>query len=340
MKSWKCLTALALGAATALGSGVVPASADKAHPVIGMTVYFMSSWVAWGQQGADAVAKANNVDLRWVSANQDVNTQISQIQQFINQKVDAIIIAAVNSSTLGPQIEAAKAAGIPVIATNMVIFGKEANDLVSYVGPDDVAAGETEAKYAIDAIGGKGGIVAMQGALGYSAEIDRTQGIKNMLAKHPEVKLLAMQPGNWDRPQSYNLMQDWLSRYGSDVKALVAENDDMAIGAGQALKDKGVSIAVTAIDGIKDGLRAVKNGTMTETNLQDAAIELGMAVQVAVDHLQGKEVPQKALLKMLEVTPANVDHYYDQLYVHPDDFIKGLPDLVRKNLASGDYSFQ
>jgi ribose transport system substrate-binding protein len=63
-------------------------------------------------------------------------------------------------------------------------------------------------------------------------------------------------------------------------------------------------------------------------------------VQVAVDSLNGKPVPKQALLKMLEVTSGNVDHYYDQLYVHPDDFLAGLPTLVRKNLVSGDYSFQ
>ena len=250
MKARKYLTALALSAATALATnGPAPALADKAHPVIGFTMYFMSSWASWGKEGAEKVAQANNVDLRWVSANQDVNTQISQIQQFINQKVDVIIIAAVNSSTLGPQIEAAKAAGIPVVATNMVLFGKEAEDLVSYVGPNDVGAGEQEAKHLIDAIGGQGGVVVMQGEIGYSAEADRTKGIKNVLEKNPGVKVLAMQTGHWDRIQGYNLMQDWLSKFGPDIKGVIAENDDMAIGAIQALKDKGMSVPVTAIDG-------------------------------------------------------------------------------------------
>ena len=85
-----------------------PALADKAHPTIGFTVYDMTSFIAWGKQGAEAITKANNGTLLWQSAHGDVNTQISQIQQFINQKVDVIIIvAAVNSSTLGPQIEQA-----------------------------------------------------------------------------------------------------------------------------------------------------------------------------------------------------------------------------------------
>lgn len=339
MRTGRYLAALALSAATLLATGGL-ARADKAHPVIGFDVYFMSSWASWGKLGAEKMAQANNAELRWLSANQDVNTQISQLQQFINQKVDVIIVAAVNSSTLGPQIEAAKAAGIPVVATNMVIYGKEVEDLVSYVGPNDVGAGEQEAKNLVDAIGGQGGIVVMQGAIGYSAEADRTQGIKNVLAKNPGVKLLAMQTANWDRIQGYNLMQDWLSRFGSDIKGVIGENDDMAIGAIQALKYKGLSVPVTAIDGLKDAMRAVKNKTMVETNLQDAAIELGMAVQVAIDHLNGKPVPKVALINMLEVTSPNVDHYYDQLYVSPEKFIDELPALIRKNLASGDYSFQ
>ena len=101
-----------------------------------------------------------------------------------------------------------------------------------------------------------------------------------------------------------------------------------------------MSVPVTAIDGLKDAMRAVKSGTMVETNLQDAAIELGEAVQVAVDHVNGKPVPKLALLNMLEVTSANVDHYNDQLYVSPEKFLNQLPALVVKNLASGDYAFQ
>ena len=321
---------------------ISPALADKAHPVIGYTVYDMSSFISAGKGGAESVAKANGASILWKSARSDVNTQISQIQQFINQKVDAIIIAAVNSSTLGPQVAAAKAAGIPVITVNLTVSPSTQKDAVSYVGPDDVKAGEQEAQALVDAIHGKGGIVVLQGPLGQSGEIDRTQGIKNVLAKNPDVKLLAMQPGNWTRNLGYSIMQDWLSRYGNQINGVIGENDDMAIGAIQAMREKNLAgkIPISGVDGIKDGMRAVRAGDEIETNLQDGLLELGMAVQVAVDHIQGKPVPAVAMFIMPQITKDNVAHYYDQLFVHPQKFLDELPALVRKDLADGHYAEQ
>jgi ribose transport system substrate-binding protein len=342
MKVLKRSGLAALLFATAASVLAAPAYADKAHPTIGFTAYDMTSFIAWGRQGAEAVAKANNATLLWQSAHGDVNTQISQIQQFINQKVDVIIIAAVNSSTLGPQIDQATKAGIPVIATNLSISGPGADQLVSYVGPNDVGAGEQEAQHLVDALNGKGNIVVMQGPVGQSGAIDRTKGIQNILAKNPGIKLLAMQPANWDRTQAYKLMQDWLSRYGDQLNGLVAENDDMGIGSIQALKEKGLDkkIPVSGVDAIKDGLRALRSGELVETNLQNGALELGEAVQVALDHVQGKPVPKLAIIEMPEITKANVDKFYDQLFDHSDKFIAELPTLINQNLASGKYGNQ
>ena len=318
------------------------ARADAAHPVIGFTVYDMSSFISLGKGGVEEVAKADHVKLLWDSAGSDVNTQISQIQQFINQKVDAIVIAAVNSSTLGPSVAAAEAAGIPVILTNLSVPDAVMAEVVSYVGPDDVKAGEQEASALMDAMHHKGAIVVLQGPLGQSGEIDRTRGIQNVLARNPDVKLLAMQPANWARNKAYGIMQDWLSRYGNQITGVIGENDDMAIGAIQAMREKGLAgkIPITSIDGIKDGMRAVRDDLDVETNLQDGPLELGMALQVAVDHIQGKPVPHLAMIVMPEITKANVDHYYDQLYVDPQKFIDGLPALIRSNLASGQYAAQ
>jgi ribose transport system substrate-binding protein len=319
-----------------------PALADKAHPVIGYTVYDMSSFISLGKGGAETIAKANGATLLWNSGHMDVNAQISQIQQFINQKVDVIVIAPVNSSTLGPQVEAAKAAGIPVVIVNLTGSESVMKTAVSYVGPDDVKAGEQEAQHLVDAIHGKGNIVVIQGPLGQSGEIDRTKGIKNILAKNPGVKMLAIQPGNWARNQAYSVMQDWLSRYGTQINGVISENDDMAIGAIQAMREKGLSgkIPVTAVDGIKDGMRAVRDGTLLETNLQDGPLELGMAAQVAVDVVNGKQVPKLAMFVMPEITKDNVAHYYDQLYGNPGKFQAGLSDLIHKNLTSGQYAEQ
>ncbi|MGF6768091.1 ribose transport system substrate-binding protein [Paraburkholderia sp. GAS199] len=332
----------ALLAAALITSAPLAVHADKNKPVIGFAVYGMPSWVAWGKQGAEKIAAANNVELLWVSANMDVNTQISQMQQFINRKVDLIIVGAVNSATLAPQFEAAKKAGVPVVGVNMAINAPSDALLASYVGPDDVGAGSQVANQVISKLGGKGNVVILQGPIGQSAEIDRTKGIKAALAKAPGIKVLAWQPGKWDRTLSYNVTQDWLSRFGGQVNGIIAENDDMAIGASQALKAKGLDgkIVVAGIDGIKDGMREVQGGTMVGTSLQNAALEMGEAVQVAVDYLQGRPYPKKALLNMIPVDKANVSKYYDQLYTDPAAFLDRLPTLVKTNLKTGDLTAQ
>ncbi|MCQ8241583.1 substrate-binding domain-containing protein [Rhizosaccharibacter radicis] len=335
---------LLAGAAAIAGLAVAaaPARADAQHPVIGFTAYDMSSFISLGKRGAEAVASANGAKLLWNSAGMDVNQQISQFQQFINQKVDAIVVAPVNSATLTPQIKAAKDAGIPVIVTNLTASADATPFIVSYVGPDDVKAGEQEAQHLVDAIHGKGSVVILQGPLGQSGEIDRTKGIKNVLAKNPDVKVLAMQPGNWARNKAYGIMQDWLSRYGSKIDGIISENDDMAIGAIQALKEKNLAgkIPVSGVDGIKDGMRAVRDGNLLETNLQDGPLELGMAVQVAVNQVKGKPVPKEAMFVMPEITKDNVGHYYDQMYGDFSGFLKQLPALINKNLESGHYAEQ
>jgi ribose transport system substrate-binding protein len=327
-----------LGAVAAAG----PALADRAHPVIGVTVYDMSSFISAGKQGVESVAKANGATVLWNSAHMDVNAQISQLQQFTNQKVDAIVIAAVNSATLAPQVAAAKAAGIPVVITNLTVNPEAQKSAVSYVGPDDVKAGEQEAQHLIDAIHGQGGVVVLQGPLGQSGEIDRTKGIRNILAKNPGVKLLAIQPANWKRTEAYSVAQDFLSRYGDQIKGVISENDDMAIGTIQALREKGLEgkIPVTGVDGIKDGMRAVRDGNQLETNLQDGPLELGMATQVAINQAEGKPIPAVAMFVMPEITKQNVAHYFGQMFVDPDKFIADLPALVNKNLASGHYAEQ
>jgi hypothetical protein len=86
--------------------------------------------------------------------------------------------------------------------------------------------------------------------------------------------------------------------------------------------------------------KEVKSGNMVATNLQNAAIELGMALQATVDLLDNKQVPQTALLNMPVIKKDKVDYYYSQLYVKPQDFLKTLPELIKKNMASGDYASQ
>lgn len=300
---------------------------------IGVSVYDMSSFVTAGKEGIDAYAKANNIDVLWNSANLDVATQANQIDQFINAGVDAIMVIPVEADSLGPQVAQAKAKNIPLLAVNANL---DSPDLAGTVLPDDVKAGEQQMQMMADKLGGKGNIVVLQGPLGGSGELDRTKGIENVLAKYPKIKILAKDTANWKRDEAVNKMKNWISSFGDRIDGVVSENDDMGLGALQATREAHLSLPIVGIDGIEDGLKAVKTGQFIGTNMQNGTVELATGLAVAERIARGKDVDKKPVYLMPEVTPKNVDTFMDHVVTKRADFLKTLPQLVDANLKSGD----
>ncbi len=112
--------------------------------------------------------------------------------------------------------------------------------LTSFVGSDDVVAGRMEAEAIVKAIGGKGSVVILEGPIGQSAQIDRSKGIQEALSKTPAVKVIEHKTANWSRAESLSLVENWLTAHPDQINGIIAENDDMALGAIQALKSKGI----------------------------------------------------------------------------------------------------
>ena len=210
-------------------------TAESCGPLrVGVAVYNMSSYITQGQEGMQAFAEVNDIELLWNSADDDVANQASQIDTLINQEVDAIIIVPAQADSLRPQLEAAKEADIPVLTVNTTL---DFTDLItSSVLPDDVAAGSQQMQQMADALGGSGNIVVLQGPLGSSPEINRTQGIMNVLDEYPDINVLAIDTANWARDQAANLMANWITSFGDQIDGLEAENDYIALGAIQAKK--------------------------------------------------------------------------------------------------------
>lgn len=327
--------ALILGACGA-GDKTPPSNteAKDGKPRIGVTVYDMSSFISQGQEGMQSLGATENVELLWNSANNDVATQANQIDQLINQKVDAIIIVPVQADSLGPQMEAAKKANIPVIAVNTALTDSSA--LASAVLPDDVKAGEQEMEMMAKKLNGTGNIVILQGPLASSPELDRTKGIENVLAKYPNIKVLAKDTANWKRDEAVNKMKNWLSAFGDEINGVVSENDDMGLGAAQALKEAKKSIPVVGIDGIQDGLAAVKSGDFIGTSLQHGRVEMATGLAVALKVVKGEKVDKSYTYVMPPITSENVDKFTEHVVTQKDAFLKTLPELIKKNLASGD----
>jgi ribose transport system substrate-binding protein len=300
---------------------------------IGVSVYDMSSFITAGKAGMEAYAKAHDIDILWNSANLDVSTQADQVDQFINAGVDAIIVVPVQADSLGPQVAQAKAKHIPFLAVNA---GLNSKDLAGTVLPDDVKAGEQEMQMMADKLGGKGNIVVLQGPLGQSGELDRTKGIQNVLAKHPGMKILAKDTANWKRDEAVNKMKNWISSFGSKIDGVVSENDDMGLGALQATREANMKLPIVGIDGIEDGLKAVKSGDFIGTNLQDGTVELATGVAVAAKIARGQKVDKSPVYLMPEVTKKNVGVYMQHVVTQKQAFLDRLPALIEKNLKTGD----
>jgi ribose transport system substrate-binding protein len=240
----------------------------------------------------------------------------------------------VQADSLEPQLKAAKAAKIPVIAVNTTL--KSSKLLTSAVLPSDVAAGAQEMTQMATHLGGKGNIVILQGPLGSSPELDRTKGIESVLAKNPGIKVLAKDTANWGRAEAANKVANWLTSFKGQIDGIVAENDDMGLGAVQALKEAKLKIPVVGIDGIQDGLAAVKSGDFIGSSLQHGRVELAAGLAVALKVAKGEKVKTNYVYTMPAITPANVASFEANVVTNTAAFLKRLPALIAKNLKSGD----
>ena len=321
---------------TACGAGDTSANKDTTR--VGVTVYDMSSFITAGKEGMDTYAKENNIELVWNSANNDVSTQASQVDSLINQGVDAIIVVPVQADSLGPQIAAAKSKNIPLLAVNAAL---DSPDLAGNVQPDDVAAGEQEMQMMADKLGGKGNIVILQGPLGGSGEINRGKGIDQVLAKYPDIKVLAKDTANWKRDEAVNKTKNWISSFGPQIDGVVSQNDDMGLGALQALKESGrTDVPIVGIDGIEDGLNAVKSGEFIGTSLQNGTVELSAGLAVANALVKGEEVNKDPVYIMPAITKDNVDVALQHVVTDRQKFLDGLGELTAQNLKTGDIAYE
>lgn len=253
-------------------------------------------------------AKELNIDLIENDGQGKAENQISQVENFITQGVDAIILNPYDKNGAAPAVDLAVAANIPIVVVNAQVSNLE--KATAYSGSDDIVAGQLEAQYVMDQIGGKGNVVIIHGPNGNSAEISRTEGNKEVLSKYPDVKILAEQTANWDRAQALSLMENWLQSY-SDINAVIAQNDEMALGAYKAIEAAGKQdeIIVVGIDAIPDALKSVEEGKMAATVFQDAKGQGSQALELAIKAANGETVEHINYIPFLLVTKENVNDF-------------------------------
>ena len=163
-----------------------------------------------------------------VDSKEDVATQLGQVENFVAQGVDAIIIIPANTDAADPMTKAAQDAGIPLVYVNRI--PSNLPEGVAYVGSDSIQAGMMQAEWIADKLGGKGNVVIMNGDLAQEAAQKRTEGEKQVFAKFPDIKIIKEDTASWSRDQGLALMENWLST-GEQIDAVASNNDEMAIGA-------------------------------------------------------------------------------------------------------------
>lgn len=291
-------------------TGSASAPADKKFK-IGVTHYGLKNeFTVLISDAQKEKAKELGVDIEIFDGNYDVNTQISQFENMIAQKYDAIIFSPVDVDAMSVAVDKAVKAGIPVIGVNTRV---NSDKLTSYVGSNDVTAGEIEMNWMAEKLGGKGNIVILEGPIGSSAQVQRREGIHNVLKKYPDIKVLAEKTANWSRSEGLTLMENWLQAFNGKINGVVGQNDEMALGAIQALEGKGFkdrnAIPVVGVDAISDALKAVKEGRLNATVFQDAKGQGAMSVEVAVKYLKGEKIEKEYWIPFQLVTPENLDKF-------------------------------
>lgn len=297
-----CLTALFVGCSQ---SDEKQQSDGVKKITVGVTMLSMQNeFIVKVSDEIEKKAQEMGVELVVVDAERSALKQVEQVESFIAQKVDAIIINPCEVEASSPAVAKALAAKIPIINVN-----SETSTLPSaFVGSDDVESGRIAMKFIAEKLGGKGNVVMMHGYMGQAAQIKREQGAREILKQYPNLKLIAHQTGEWDRAKSMSLMENWIQSYGRDINAVFAQNDEMGMGAVNALMAAGMKdkVIVVSIDAIPDALQAVKKGTLDATVFQNAEQQGANAIETAIKIVKGEKYEQQMLIPFQLVTQDNV----------------------------------
>lgn len=253
-------------------------------------------------------AQELNVELIEADGQGKAENQISQVENFIARRLDVIILNPYSMEDCKPAVEAANKANIPILTVNNLVANQD--KCVTFVGSDAVESGRIQMDYAVKRIGGKGNIVILHGPIGHDAEIGRRKGAQEILDKYPDVKVIFEQSGNWSREEGETITEVWLQS-GKHIDAVVAQNDEMALGALKAIENvKGSNdILVFGIDAISDALQSISDDRMAGTVFQDAKGQGAGAIEAAVRIAKGLKVERTIYIPYMLVTKDNLNQY-------------------------------
>ena len=292
------------------GSGLV---IGASFPVLDPAVDpYLGSLADALQRRASAVG---HVDLQLVSAEGSTETQLEQVQAFVDARVDAVIIVPDDTGATAPLTSLVRGAGIPLVYLNRKPDDLPIDGSIPYVGSDSLAAGTMEMQALATLAGGNGDVALLIGDPANEAAVHRTEGTKDVIVDNPGMTLLREAAANWDRKQAHDVVQAWLTA-GDVFQVVCANNDQMALGAIDALREAELldRTIVGGVDGTADGLKAITDGDLDVTVFQDARQQGSKAIDTALELMRDDpvttdegviDVPQQL------VTPDNVGTFLE-----------------------------
>lgn len=257
-------------------------------------------------EGAKAEAEAQGITLDVQDASDDSATQANQLANAITQSISLVIVNPTDSDAVATSVESLNNADIPVIAVDR---DATSGELASFVASDNVAGGTQAAEALAAAIGEEGEVIVLQGVPGSSASRDRGQGFTEGIEQFSDITVVAQQTANFDRAEGLNVATNLLQA-NPDVVGIFCENDEMALGAIEALGDRaGSEVMVVGFDGTEEGITAVADGTLEATIAQQPT-ELGkQAVAEAAKVLADEDVEEEVSVEVVTITEDNAGEF-------------------------------
>lgn len=275
-----------------------PVAEGSDQPTIGLAVstqnnpFFVSL-----KEGAEAEAKAQGINLITVDAQDDPAKQSASIEALIQKKVKVLLINPTDSDAVAAAVKAANAAGIPVVTLDRSASGGE---VAAHIASDNVAGGKMAGEFIKEKLGGKGNIVELEGLAGTSAARERGQGFHEVVDADANLKIVSKQPADFDRAKGMSVTENILQGH-KDINAIFAHNDEMALGAMQALEAAGMkNVVVVGFDATADAVASVKAGKLAATVAQKPELIGKTGVEVAKKLIDGQPV-EKSIPVPLEL---------------------------------------
>jgi ribose transport system substrate-binding protein len=261
------------------------------------------------KRGLEEKAKELGVEIDVRDGQDDDVKQISQVETLINIGCKALILCPRDEDALVPAVEAANRASVPIIALNRRING---GSVLCYVGADDAEGGVLQGEALVESLGPKGGkIIYLEGTEGSSPQRKRSEGLLDVLLKHPEITIADRRFAGFQEDKAKGVMTDLVRRFArGEIAAVVAQSDEMAIPAAEVIQAEGwKETLVLGFDGSRAAFDAVRKGGLKATILQDPFEQGAKAVDTMVTYLRGKSLDPEIITPLRLITQANVEQF-------------------------------